>query len=635
MSWKPTLGAWPEDGGVRFRVWAPLARWVHFIIGHENPSFRRPDPECALTKDQDGFFVGWTDRLPIGGKYGFEIDGENGGGPYPYRSYPDPASRFQFGGVDGGSEVIDPSRFPWTDQSWQGIDRDQAIIYELHVGTFSPEGTFEGVTKRLAELADLGVTAVQLLPVNDFPGRWNWGYDGVSLFAPARCYGRPHDLRRLVDEAHSLGMAVLLDVVYNHFGPDGNYTGQFSPHYVRPDRSTPWGPAINLGGEHSAMVREFFFENARMWIHEYHFDGFRLDATHAFVDDGSRPFLEEFSEVVRASCPDRKLILIAEDHRNLDTIIRPASEGGWNFDGVWSDDFHHQMRRHLTGDSDGVFQDFSGTMPDIATTINRGWFFTGEHSAYREQDRGTDPSGISPQRFVFCLQNHDRVGNRAGGRRLNHDVDLATYRAATVALLCSPETPMLFMGQEWAASSPFFYFTDHNEELGRLVREGRVREFAKYSDFTDPARLATIPDPQLESTFLSSKLDLAERYHEPHASILRLYRALLRLRRDEATFRTRGHIAYPLGGDGIAIHHAIDSGSELVAIIRFEGSGPLSFGCYPEVAPQPTPEAILTTEDPTFAPDPIPIRLDLTGLVATLHFERPGAAILRYNGGPS
>ena len=272
------------------------------------------------------------------------------------------------------------------------------------------------------------------------------------------------------------------------------------------------------------MVREFSFENARMWFHEHHVDGFWLDATHAFVDDGDRPFLEEFSEVVRASIPYRKLILIAEDHRNLDRIICPTSQGGWNFDGVWADDFHHQMRRYLTGDHDGVFQDFRGTVPDIATTIDRGWLFTGEYSAYREKDRGTDPTGIPPQRFVFCLQNHDRVGNRAGGRRLNHDVDLATYRAATVALLCSPETPMLFMGQEWAASSPFFYFTDHGEELGRLVREGRSREFRKYADFTDPARLATIPDPQAESTFLRSKPDRDERYREPHASTLRLYR---------------------------------------------------------------------------------------------------------------
>lgn len=619
MSWTPSLGAWPEAGGVRFRVWAPAATYGITVHLKDGPG---ATPYLGLGANGEGTFGGWSEAVCVGSRYRYSF---NGKGPFP-----DPASRYQPEGVHSWSEVIDPSRFPWTDQGWHGSDRDSAIIYELHVGTFTPEGSFDGASKRLAELADLGVTAVQLLPVNDFPGRWNWGYDGVSLFAPARCYGTPAGLRRLVDRAHSFGMAVLLDVVYNHFGPDGNYTGQFSPFYVNSQHQTNWGPAINLGGEGSAMVRAFFIENARMWLHEYHFDGFRLDATHAFVDDGPRPFLEEFAEAVRASVPDRKLILIAEDHRNLDKIIRPTSEGGWDFDGVWADDFHHQIRRYLTGDHDGVFLDFRGSMPDLATTIRDGWLFRGEYSAYRAKHRGTDPTGIPPRRFVFCLQNHDRVGNRAGGRRLNHDVDPATDRAATALLLCSPETPMLFMGQEWATVSPFFYFTDHPEELGRAVREGRAREFRQYADFTDPARLATIPDPQAESTFLASKLDRAERSREPHASTLRLHRALIRLRRDEPAFRLGGHQAHALGDDGIAIHLGIGSGSEVVAVIRLKGSGPLLFGGPPGVPLDPAPEIILSTEDPPFAPDPMPIRLDRTGPVARVLFERPGAAVIRY-----
>ncbi len=629
MSWKPSLGAWLEEGRVRFRVWAPIASRLEVvpepIVWSDWVGLAAIDtqPE-VLEKTADGAFIG--EQMALAGlRYHLFVDGK---GPFP-----DPASRYQPEGVHSWSELVDSDSFAWTDQSWKGINRDDAIIYELHVGTFTPEGTFYGASKRLVELADLGVTAIQLMPVNDFPGRWNWGYDGVSLFAPARCYGRPDDLRSLVDRAHSYGMAVLLDVVYNHFGPDGNYTGRFSPFYVNPAHQTNWGPAINLGGEGSEMVRAFFIENARMWLHEYHFDGFRLDATHALVDDGPRPFLEEFAEAVRASVPDRKLILIAEDHRNLDRIIRPRAEGGWDLDGVWSDDFHHEIRRYLTGDHDGVFQDFRGTLPDLATTINRGWLFTGEYSSYREKNRGTDPSGIPPQRFVFCLQNHDRVGNRAGGRRLNHDVDLATYRAATVALLGSPQTPLIFMGQEWAASTPFFYFTDHDEELGKAVREGRSKEFRKYADFTDPARLATIPDPQAESTFLASKLDRDERFREPHASIYRLYRALLKLRRDEPAFRRGTHEAYALGGDGIAIHLAVGTSSEIAAIIRLRGSGPLSFGWHPGVPPHPTPEVILTTEDPPYVPDPMPIRLDLGGSVARFHFDRPGAAIIRYRGG--
>ena len=628
MSWKPSLGAWFDGDGVSFRVWAPYALHMKVITesiwksegGVLVKVAPRSDESLSMSPSDDGFWEGWA-WTSDGFRYRYQVKGR---GPFP-----DPASRYQPDGVHSWSEVIDPSTFPWTDQAWRGIDRDRAVIYELHVGTFTPEGTFNAASARLAELADLGVTAVQLLPVNDFPGRWNWGYDGVSLFAPARCYGRPDDLRRLVDRAHSYGMAVLLDVVYNHFGPDGNYTGHFSPFYVNPEHQTNWGPAINLGGEGSAMVREFFFENARMWLHEYHMDGFRLDATHAFVDDGPRPFLEEFAEVVRASVPDRNLILIAEDHRNLDEIIRPTTQGGWDFDGVWADDFHHQMRRYLTGDSDGVFQDFRGTLPDIATTVNRGWLFTGQYSAYREKNRGTDPTGIPPGRFVFCLQNHDRVGNRAGGRRLNHDVDAATYRAATVALLCSPETPMLFMGQEWAASSPFYYFTDHNAELGRAVREGRTREFRKYADFTDPERLATIPDPQAESTFLASKLDRGERGREPHASTLRLYRALLAIRRDEPAFRAEQHHATSIGDDGLVIRLGLGPGMKILILIRLEGSGPL---VVPFTLGGGEPrgfEVTLTTEDPSFVADALPVRFDPEIRPIRVDFDRPGAIILR------
>ena len=626
MSWQPSLGAWPEDGGVRFRIWAPAMPrlWASFSqIAPPDSLEPISGRSIELTRGDSGIFSGWAEDVKGPHEYLYYSG-------YGMKMFPDPASRFQPEGVHGPSEIIDPSTFPWTDRNWRGIDRDRAVIYEMHVGTFTPEGTFRAAEGRLAELADLGVTAVQLLPVNDFPGRWNWGYDGVALFAPARCYGRPDDLRRLVDRAHSYGMAILLDVVYNHFGPDGNYTGVFSRQYVRDDRVTNWGPAINLGGPGSEMVRAFLIENALMWIHEYHCDGFRLDATHAFVDDGPRPFLEEFAETVRASVPDRQLILIAEDHRNLGTIIRPASEGGWDFDGVWSDDFHHELRRYLTGDHDGVFQDFRGTTTHLARAITDGWLFCGQYSAYREKNRGTDPTGIPPRRFVFSLQNHDRVGNRAGGRRLNHDLDPATYRAATALLLMSPETPMLFMGQEWAAGSPFFYFTDHVEELGRAVRQGRSHEFRRYADFTDPARLATIPDPQAESSFQLSKLDRAERFWEPHASTLRLYRELLRLRRDEPAFHSGPSEAHALGEDGVAIHLGVGTESEITAVVRLRGLGPLSLGGYLDNPAHPEPELFLTTEDAPYAPDPSPIRLTSTRSAAHLHFARPGAALIRH-----
>ena len=613
MSRRPTLGAWPEDGGVEFRVWAPTVEWIDVVVEGSGRT-------VSLAREDDGTFAGWSAEVRPGDRYRYRINGE---GPFP-----DPASRYQPLGVHGPSEVVDPWTFAWTDAGRPGVDRDDLAIYELHVGTFTTEGTFAAAADRLADLAGLGVTAVQLLPVNDFPGRWNWGYDGVALFAPARCYGTPDDLRRLVDRAHALGLAVFLDVVYNHFGPDGNYTGMFSPFYVNPEHQTNWGPAINLGGEGAAPVRGLFIENARMWLHEYHLDGFRLDATHAFIDDGPRPFLAEFAEAVRASVPDRPIALIAEDHRNLDKIIKGPDEGGWGLDGVWSDDFHHQIRRYLTGDSDGIFQDFRGTVADLVATINRGWLFAGEWSAYREKHRGSDPAGIPRRRFVFCLQNHDRVGNRGRGDRLGQGVDPATYRAATVALLASPETPMLFMGQEWAASTPFFYFTDHEPDLGRAVREGRSREFRKDADFADPARLALIPDPQAEATFRAGKLRWDEREAEPHASSLRLHQALLHLRRSDLAFREGTSEAVALGDDALAIRLGIGSDAGLLAVVRLKGGGPVAIE-RAWVDAGRKPEVVLTTEDPTFAPEPDPIRIGAAGDRPLVHFARPGAIVLR------
>ena len=442
MSWRASLGARPDAdaGGVWFRVWAPDRLGVEVVL--EGPGAR--PRAIALEKHPDGTFGGLVPGLGAGARYRYRVDGL---GPFP-----DPASRYQPEGVHGPSQVVDPDAFVWTDASWRGVDPAELILYELHVGTFSPEGTFEGATRLLPRVAELGVTAIELMPVADFPGRRNWGYDGVDLFAPARCYGTPDDLRRLVDEAHRLGLAVLLDVVYNHLGPDGNYLAQFSPSYFSSRHKTLWGPAINLDGPHSAMVRAFFIENALCWLHEYHMDGLRLDATHYLFDEGPRPFLAELAATSRRSVPDRPVHLIAEDPRNLAAMVRTESEGGWGLDALWSDDFHHELRRYLVGDCEGAFRDFRGLVADLVRTINRGWLFTGEFSTYRGYHRGTDPAGLAPRRFVFYIQNHDRIGNRALGERLNHQVDPATYRAATALLLTTAATPLLFMGQEWASA---------------------------------------------------------------------------------------------------------------------------------------------------------------------------------------
>jgi maltooligosyltrehalose trehalohydrolase len=599
-----------EGGGARFRVWAPELRSVDVALAEGGP----PSP---LARQDDGTFTGVVPGAAPGMRYRYRLDGGD--------AFPDPASRFQPEGVHGPSEVIDPSAFHWSDGdgAWVGPSLEGLVVYELHVGTFTPAGTFAAAAERLPHLRELGVTAVELMPVADFPGRRNWGYDGVAPFAPARCYGRPDDLRRLVDTAHRTGLAVLLDVVYNHFGPDGAYQGLFSPQYFTSRYATPWGDAMNLDGRGSAMVREYFFENACHWLHEYHLDGLRLDATHALHDDGPRHFLAELTSRVRATLPGRNVLLIAEDHRNLAGMARPESEGGWGLDAVWADDFHHELRRGLAGDRDGYFKDFSGSTADIATTIRRGWFFVGQRSEYLDEARGTDPAGLDPGRFVVCLQNHDQVGNRALGERLNHQIDAAAYRAASALLLLAPETPMLFMGQEWAAGSPFLYFTDHEPGLGKLVTEGRRREFRRFAAFSEPGAAERIPDPQASATFERSRLDWREIDEEPHAGVLRLHQALLALRREAGLFPDAwgGFETEALGQDALVLRRETPA-MALVVVVQLRGAGGYA------LAPGTWRwSPVLTTEDAAFVTDPVPVELTLPTL--GLRFSRPGAAILK------
>ena len=606
-------GACVEGGGTSFRVWAPERRRVEVVI--ETPG---REGEChVLSRADGGFFEGVVGGTGAGDLYRYRVDGE---GPFP-----DPASRFQPRGVHGPSEVIDASRFRWADDAWPGLRLADLAVYELHVGTFTPAGTFAGAAERLSYLADLGVTALELMPVADFPGGRNWGYDGVSLFAPARCYGRPDDLRRLVDAAHRAGLGVALDVVYNHFGADGAYHGAFTKSYFSRRHSTPWGAAINLDGRHSDAVRSFLIENALAWVREYHVDALRLDATHALVDDGPRHFLAELSARLRTEA-GRPVLLIAEDHRNLRQLVLPESRGGWGLDAVWADDFHHQMRRALAGDDEGYYADFSGSAADLAETIRRGWLFRGQPSPHLGAPRGEDPSGLPPRSFVVCLQNHDQIGNRALGGRLHHEVDLDAYRAATALHLCAPETPLLFMGQEWAATSPFLFFTDHEPELGKRVTAGRRKEFRSFRAFADPEARKRIPDPQAETTFLAGRLVWEERESEPHAGTLRLHRALLGLRRREPALRPDswdGVDAQAAGGDTVVLRRA-GGGRTLLVVARLRGAGTV------DVAAPANPgwEVLLTTEDAAFCTDPRPIRLESsTPLGLRLHFARPGAVV--------
>ena len=598
---------------MRFRVWAPKRSRVDVIIESDGGTSMHP-----LTRATDGTFSAFIAGITAGNRYRYRLDGEG--------AYPDPTSRFQPEGVHGPSEVVDASRFEWSDTTWQGVRLDELVVYELHVGTFSPRGTFDGLLERLAYLRDLGVTAIESMPVADFPGARNWGYDGVALFAPARCYGRPDDLRRVVDAAHRLGLGVLLDVVYNHLGPDGNYLECFSPYYFSQRHQTPWGAAVNLDGPHSEMVRAFFIENALHWVHEYHVDGLRFDATHALIDDGPRHFLAELSSRVRSSVSGRNVVLIAEDHRNLSHMVRSEAEGGWGLDAVWADDFHHQMQRALAGDREGYYEDYSGSVADVATTLRRGWFFCGEYSTHLRRPRGTDPSGLAPQHFVICLQNHDQVGNRAFGERLHHQIDLAAYRAATVLLLCAPQTPLLFMGQEWAASAPFLFFTDHDAKLGKLITAGRRREFKSFAAFADATVRERIPDPQAAATFERSRLNWSESVQEPHASTLRLYQELLALRHAEPARQgsRRNDFDVTVAADGALLGRRVAAGSTLVAVVQLLGAGAVRLN-------EPGRfEQVLSTEDQRFAADPQPVRIAPAGDALVLHFTRPGAVILRY-----
>lgn len=505
MTDRSALGATVQPAGVRFRLWAPGAGEAAVVLegrGRDVPMTPRPH----------GFFEAESERVAPGTLYRYRVDG---------RLRPDPASRYQPQGVHGPSMVVDPGSFRWHDGIWGGAVPERLVFYELHVGTFTPEGTFAGVRGRLPYLRDLGITAVELMPVGEFPGRRNWGYDPGAMFAPSRAYGGPDDLRRLVDEAHRLGIAVFLDVVYNHFGPDGAYAVALAPAFLSPRHRTPWGPAMNLDGDDARAVRDFFIENALRWLVEYHLDGLRLDATHALVDDSEPHFLAELAAAVDAA-PGWRRMLIAEDHRNLARLVHPAAGGGFGLHAVWSDDYHHQIRRILTGQDDGYFADFTGSTRELAAVIRRGWLFTGQLSRYFGGPRGTDPAGIPPHRFVHFIQNHDQVGNRPAGDRLSETITPAAYRAVSSLLLLAPQTPLLFMGQEWAARSPFLYFTDHGGELGEAVTRGRREEFRRFRGFDGP-----VPDPEDPQTFERSRLRWEEVEEEPHAGILRLYRSLL------------------------------------------------------------------------------------------------------------
>jgi maltooligosyltrehalose trehalohydrolase len=605
-SWRLTLGANVLEDGVEFRVWAPASERVDVII-------YGPDAEAVhpLAAEADGWFRGTVQGTGAGTRYKYRLDGAD--------AFPDPASRSQPDGVHEPSAVVDPSTFRWSDDGWRGVPADELTIYEVHVGTASESGDFDGLIERLDEIAALGVTAVEPMPIAEFPGARNWGYDGVYLYAPDSAYGGPEAFRRFVDAAHARGLAVILDVVYNHLGPEGNYLHAVTGGKYFTDRHcTPWGDAIDYA---TPAVREFAIQNAIHWAREYHVDGLRLDATHAILDDSPRHVLTEMQERVHAALPaDRHFVLIAEDERNDERVVLSEGHG---LDGVWADDLHHQLRRHIAGDHEAYFADYTGSIDDIVRTLRQGWFYEGQVSENHGAPRGTPAGGLPPAAFVHCIQNHDQVGNRALGDRLTETVTLPAYRAVSALLLLSPYTPLLWMGQEWAATTPFQYFTDHPEELGKLVTEGRRKEFGKFSAFADPAVREKIPDPQAPETFTRSKLQWGERERAPHAGILALYREVLRLRRTHPALRRRDRDAFAvaaLGEHALSLKRTAEDGSALLLVVSFEGPLTVDFARRDETAGDWA--LLLSTEEARFGGE-------TEGSVATLtpdgRLELPGA----------
>jgi maltooligosyltrehalose trehalohydrolase len=491
----------------RLRVWAPASERVELVLGEERVEMRQGEG-------------GWWDgpTLEVGRDYAFSLDGSE--------PLPDPRSQRQPDGVHGPSRTVDHGAFRWTDAGFRARPLESAVIYEAHIGTFTTEGTFDAAIERLDHLVKLGVTHLQVMPVAAFPGRAGWGYDGVHLFAPHEPYGGPDGFKRLVDAAHGRGLAVILDVVYNHLGPSGNVLGRFGPYFTDRYR-TPWGDAVNFDDRGSDEVRRFVIDDACMWLRDYHVDGLRLDAVHAIVDTSATHILEALSaEVAKlGAASGRDLVLIAESDLNDPRLIRSPSVGGYGLDAQWSDDFHHALHAVLTGDRAGYYADF-GSLEDVATALREAYVYAGRHSAFRGRIHGRAATGIPAHRFLGYVQNHDQIGNRARGERLSALVTPGRARVAAALILLGPFVPMLFQGEEWAASTPFQYFTDHDDaDLARAVSEGRRREFEPFG-----WRAEDVPDPQDPATVGRSVLDWDERTREPHASALAWHRALIALR---------------------------------------------------------------------------------------------------------
>jgi maltooligosyltrehalose trehalohydrolase len=544
-----------DEQGVHFRVWAPKRQKVEVVLETGAARSVRLEPEPG------GYFSGLAAGALASARYRFRLDGEE-------ILYPDPASRFQPEGPQGPSQVVDPRTFEWTDQDWQGHELKGKVIYEMHIGTFTRDGTWHSAIEQLPELAALGITCLEVMPVADFAGNFGWGYDGVNLFAPTRLYGSPDDFRRFVNRAHELNLSVILDVVYNHLGPDGNYLPQFADDYLA-KKATDWGDSINFDGPNCEPVREFYIANARYWIDEFHLDGLRLDATQQIFDTSTPHILAEVGRAVRAAAGNRKTYVVAENETQEARLVRTYEQGGYGLDGLWNDDFHHSAMVAMTGRNESYYADYLGNPQEFVSAVKWGYLYQGQRFRWQKKRRGTPALDIAPAHFVHFTQNHDQVANTARGLRCHLLTSPGRYKAMTALLLLAPSTPMLFQGQEFASSAPFHYFAEHHPELNKLVHTGRIEFMKQFPSLTSPESKDLIPDPSNPQTFRRCKLDFSERQKHSHAYAL--HRDLLRLRREDSAFRAQNHRGVDgavLADTAFVLRFFVDNGSDRLLIVN-------------------------------------------------------------------
>ena len=545
------------SGGTHFRVWAPNRRKVDLLLF-------KPSGETAtfpLEAEAEGYFSGLVVEATAGSRYKFRLDGGD--------SFPDPASHFQPEGPHGPSQVVDHRAFQWTDANWPGVSIRGQVIYELHIGTFTPGGTYQSAKEKLPLLKELGVTVVEVMPVACFPGDFGWGYDGVDLYAPYQKYGDPDEFRGFIDYAHSLGLGVILDVVYNHLGPEGNYLTRYSDDYFHREQTTEWGDAINFDGPQCEAVRELFAGNAEYWIREYRLDGLRFDATQSIFDKSREHILATMARRARAAAGAREIILVAENESQEAKIARVPERGGYGFDALWNDDFHHSAIAALTGQRSAYYTDYFGSPQEFISAVKYGYLYQGQRYSWQKKQRGEPALGMDPTAFVVFIENHDQVSNSAYGKRLHQLTSPGRFRATTALTLLAPGTPLLFQGQEFGSSKPFIFFAHHDAELARQVHKGRTQFLAQFPALSSAEMRERVPDPALPATMELCKLDWSERKRNPQ--MLALHRDLLRLRRSDPAFRLQllGKVdGAVLSSQAFVLRYFVEAGQDRLLVVN-------------------------------------------------------------------